>query len=182
MKKIWLVTHGETQLQDSGGWCPDPEMTADVFRKLCHLGPRLLALLDHSLPSEIHCGTGKRQYQTALSLGLIFAQDRLFFSGLWGDASTLIKEDGTKKVLLGHGQIIEYDQYKTADHIGGEVIKNVIRSLPHNTVICSGRPVLVRLGMKPEECHSGALYCFEIEGEKFEIKLIEAGEILCKKD
>ena len=178
-KIIWLVTHGETRLQDSGGWCPDPAMTEEAYRGMRQIEIKLLQLLQDGILPEIQCGTGKRQYQVAQALGLNFETYHLHFSGIWGDASTLIKVDGVRKVLLGHGLIIDYSKYDTTMHVSGEVIKRIITALSHNTVICSGRPVLIRLGMKPEDCHSGALYSLKPqENGEIKIELVQQGRVL----
>ena len=162
MKTIGLVTHAETQVRDGGKWCPDPAMTGAGLDRIVRLKSSIAEALG-GYPTEIHCGTGRRQWQLLQVLGLDGRMELVHVSGLWGDASTIIVDDGKNKVLLGHGQILDYERYDTARHVGGEIIRNVIRTLPHNSLICSGRPVLVRLGMKPEECLSGAVYALAVD-------------------
>lgn len=179
-KTIWLVTHAETILHSPepyGEWVPDPIMSKNA----CTVVHNLRAILNEKLrgvPAEVHCGTGSRQWQVALTLGFN-DPEKVFFSSLWGEAATLAKHDGKRWVLLSNGLLIPYDCYLGAKHFGGKVISGVIASLPHNSVICSGRPVLIRLGMQPEECHSGALYslCPQENGE-ISIKLVQEGKIL----
>lgn len=180
-KTIWLVTHAETVLRNPppyGAWVPDPEMSSNGLEEVARLRPVLDTYLCGTTPPEIHCGTGRRQWQTACALG--FSNPEMaYFSALWGDASTLAKCDDRRMVLLCHGLLIPYDQYRTAEHIGGSTIRGVIASLPSNSVICSGRPVLIRLGMKLEECQSGALYSLHPrENGDIDIALVKGGKIL----
>lgn len=177
-KTVWLVTHGETVLRKPDGTLqPDPEMSQEGRHSLDTVAIMLYQKLGESLPPEIHCGTGHRQYQVAQTIFL--NPSNVFFSSLWGDASTLAMEDGKRMILLSHGLLISYEQYHSAKHVGGETIRKVLASLPDNSVICSGRPVLIRLGMKPEECHNGALYALRVKKNgEVKIELVQQGRIL----
>jgi hypothetical protein len=138
-------------------------MTVTGWNQVRGIKTFFFTLLRSEYPLEVHCGTGRRQWQVAQALGLDNHRERLHISSLWGDASTLVYDNGVKRVLLSHGEIIEYGLYDTAKHIGGEIIRGVVRALPHDSVICSGRPVLVRLGKKVEDCLNGALYAINVE-------------------
>jgi hypothetical protein len=178
-KTVWLVTHGETVTQDNDGvWIPNPKMSGDGFGKVALLRQILDKELNDKLPPEVHCGVGARQLQVVKALNFSTHQ-KVLVSGLWGDASTLVVDGGKRSVLLSNGMLIKYDHYLTANHIGGEVIRKVIAALPNGSVICSGRPVLVRLGMKPEECHNGTLYALRVQDSgEIAIELVQQGKIL----
>lgn len=160
-------------------------MTDEGRQAVVALRPVLNSLIDN-YPSEVQCGTGRRQWEVAQALGYDARRELLHVSGIWGDPSTIVQWKGldsktVKKVLLSHGEMIDYELYDTARHVGGTVIREVIASLQNNTVICSGRPVLVRLGIKLEECHSGALYSLAVsESGQIEISLRREGSILLK--
>lgn len=178
-KTIWLVTHAETVIKNaSGEWCPDPIMSEEACQKIGALKPILNEKLGGAEPLEVHCGVGRRQWQVACALGFDNPR-KVFFSSLWGDASTLgVKdESGEKWILLSH-LLIPYNQYLSAKHASGKVVHGVIEALPHNSVICSGRPVLLRLGMELDKCHNGALYAFNVLSNGLDIVLIQQGKIL----
>lgn len=178
-RTVWLVTHAATQLKDKdGNWLPDPAMTESAVGEITALKPMLTEKLGGKA-YEVHCGVGRRQWQVSCALGFSNPKE-VYFSSLWGDAATLAKIGDDRVVLLGHGVTIPYDQYLSAKHVGGNTITRVIVYLPDNAVICSGRPVLVRLGMKPEQCHSGALYAlkFDFGILNIRVELVRQGKIL----
>ncbi len=178
-KTIWLVTHGETVLRKSDGtWQPDPGMSKRGLGEIVRLRTILNEKLGGKTPTQIHCGVGRRQWEVSSTLG--FNDPKVIrFSALWGDAATLAMENDTRMVLLSHGLLIPYSQYCTAQHIGGETLKGAISVLPDCSVICSGRPVLVRgFGMDPSQCHNGALYAFRVQDSgEIKLELVQKGRI-----
>lgn len=172
-KIIFLVTHGETT--DNS----DPAMTPEGLERVKNLKEDLNILLPAG-PAEIHCGTGRRQWQVVEALG--FAEQNVKFSDVWGGPATLVKKeaDGKKMVLLSYGKTIQYNNLITAKHLQ-PILHGIIAELPHDVLICSGRPILVRLGLKVEECKSGAIYQFIIYNDNsIEIKLTVDGVVLHK--
>ena len=166
-KIIYLVTHGE-KTND-----PNPGMTDKGKEQVRRLLPKIQKLMPEG-PAEIHCGTGKRQKEVVECLGFSFADAEI--SDVWGGPSTLTKTSGEKAILLADGTLVQWGNYKTSEHIGGDVIQTAIRNLPHNSVICSGRPVLVRLGLRPEDCQNGALYALHVmEDNSIQIELLVSG-------
>ncbi|OGY44865.1 MAG: hypothetical protein A2729_05600 [Candidatus Buchananbacteria bacterium RIFCSPHIGHO2_01_FULL_39_14] len=166
---IWLVTHGE---KEDG---PDPKMTIEGFKRVQSLRDQLNQRLPATGPAQVHIGTGRRQFDVARALDL--KKGTPFFSALWGEGVTEIKIKGKSMILLTDGRIIEFDQYLSPKHMRG-AIREAIVNLPTQTVICSGRPVLVRLGMALKECQSAALYAIHFElgrPDSIKIELVSAG-------
>lgn len=142
------------------------------------LAPKLTGFLP-SGPTEIHVGTGLRQWRVAQALGFSLEQKNIYFSDFWGGAATVA---GSKEViLLGHGLQVPRKQYLSVKHLQ-PFYRQIIASLPDNSLICSGRPVLVRLGMQEEDCSSGALYALHIQDDgQIVIELLIAGVCLMEK-
>lgn len=174
MKTIWLITHGEKEVRDlEGNWIADAGMTGVGFKQIKSLKPKLEEYLSGQKPSEVHCGTGLRQWQVAQILG--FTKEETYFSSLWGESSTLIDVEGKKKILLGHGIVVEKKQYLSSQHMGSAAREAIIK-LPNDSLICSGRPVLIRLGIPSEEGQSGALYALRVmDDNSIKIELIIKG-------
>lgn len=174
MKTIMLITHAITNPGNGAtGWNPDPGMTEEGLRRMTHLREEVAKRLPLGKPTEIYCGTGRRQWQMLEPLGL--SAGRVFYSDLWGGAATIVVIDGEKHVLLGHGQVVSWDQYRSSNDLA-ETMMAKIRDLADGAVILSGRPVLRRLGIKPEEAQNGALY--EIIGHddgRLEVRLAVSG-------
>ena len=167
VKTIYLVTHGE-KTND-----PNPGMTEEGKEQVRRLLPKIQKFMPEG-PVETHCGTGKRQKEVVECLDYSFANTKV--SDIWGGPSTLVKTDGGKTILLADGTLVQWINFKTSEHIGGDVIQTAIRNLPHNSIICSGRPVLVRLGLRPEDCQSGALYALHVmEDNSIQIELLVSG-------
>lgn len=107
--------------------------------------PELQRLLPN--PAQIHVGTGRRHLDVAKALG--FSMEKVYFSDLWGSPESLKKIAGKKIIVLADNTNIVYEKFLTIKHLA-RIISNIIAELPHNALICSGRPVLVRLGKEPE--------------------------------
>ena len=169
-KFIYLVTHGAKEER------PNPGMTEEGKEQVRRLLPKLLEILPNG-PTEIHYGTGKRQREVVKCLD--FSPNDAFVSDVWGSPASLIKIKGKKFIVLADGSMVAWEKYKTGAHIGGPVIKAAIENLPNNSIICSGRPVLVRLGILPEKCQSGAIYKITVDEssqrETLPVELIQSG-------
>lgn len=172
MKTVWLVTHGETDSE------PNPGLTAAGLTATERLKERLPEFIPNGQPTEIHCGTGRRQQQALEALG--FNVEQAMFSDLWGGAATLVRGSNPKMIRLGHGTCITWDQYLSPAHLAA-AIQPIIAGLPDNSLICSGRPVLVRLGVAAEKGQSGALYALRIgDDNSISIELVVGGVNLSK--
>ena len=172
MKTVYLITHGaKIDFKGPNQPNPNPGMTKDGWRMVASLRPKLNELLPNG-PAQIHAGTGLRQSQVVEALG--FDLNKVLFSALWGEPATAVKMSGKKVIVLADGRYLEWEKYLSPRHMES-TIREVLSSLPDGSLICSGRPVLVRLKMEPEECFSGALYTLEIEGDQINIKLLVAG-------
>lgn len=129
-------------------------------------------------PSAIHRGSGQRQKDVADCLG---CGEYAVPSDVWGGPQTLIKIAGKKYVITAEGKFLKYgEEYKITPEMG-EAIRNAILELPQIFLICSGRPVLVRLGMSTDDpnCQSGAIFKICVHRDKtISIKLIHSGIIL----
>ncbi|MDD5110825.1 MAG: hypothetical protein PHI63_06490 [Patescibacteria group bacterium] len=156
VRRIYLITHAQKLEGSPGSWKADPGMTEDGKRAVARLRPRLERELEDKPPAAIYAGTGRRQWEVAEALG--FTVEQILFSAILGEAATAVNTDlPRKQVLLGHGLVIEWEQYLSIKHCS-KPVREAILEMPDRTVICSGRPVLVRLGLQLEKCRSGALY------------------------
>ena len=166
MKTIFLVTHGPTFPNTS-----DPVMIPAGRGIIESLRPRLPDGI-----SAVFAGTGRRQWQVAQILG--FTPDQVRFSDIWGGAATI---GGCKDVIiLGHGLSINRKNYLSIQDIQPYAEK--VATLPDKALICSGRPVLVRLGRLEEDCSSGALYALHAQDNgKVEIELLIPGICLLEQ-
>jgi len=155
MKNVYLITHGMTDDQ------PDPGMTSDGHNAICAIRKRLHEFMKLS-DTQIVCGVGYRQVQVLMDIcGGI--PDSVMFCEVWGGAPTLMKTSGPKRILLGDGTEIAFSNYDMKPM--AVAIKAALVELPENSLICSGRPVLVRLGLKSEECQSSALYRLRVNDD-----------------
>ena len=172
MKTIYLVTHGPTEKN-----VPDPGMTNEGLEMVRNLRTQLATFLPPEGPTQIHVGTGRRQWQIVQTLGFSH-RENLYVSDFWGGAATVTS---TKEViLLGHGLQIPREKYLTIAHLQ-PFYSQTIAGLPDKSLICSGRPVLVRLGMQEEDCSSGSLYALHVQDNgQIKIELLIAGVCLIK--
>lgn len=173
MKTILLITHAETDVGSPAGWKPNPSMTDQGYRRVQALRPRLMELLPGSQPSQIHCGMGARHHQVVAALD--FSPQEVFFSDVWGGAATLVVDGGEKRFLIPyHGDgamLLPPERYLSTEHLRAAA-QDAIRTLPDHALICSGRPVLARLGVPPEVAKNGALYAISVcDDESLEIHL-----------
>ena len=176
-----LVTHAETLVKDTatGLWLSDPTMTADGEKVIKGLRPKIAEFLAGD-PKCICVGTDTRH----LSLvNLLFPDTKaeITYSEVWGGSTTVVSINEKKYILVGDGQIIPFKAYTTPEDLA-QAVRAKIVSLPSPfTVILSGRPVLTRLGMKVEDCQSGAIYqltWFPGDPTSIQITLVIAGKVL----
>src|SRR3989338_7868798 len=102
--------------------------------------------------SAVFAGTGRRQWQVAQILG--FTPDQVIFSDIWGGAATV--GDCKDVIILGHGLSINRKNYLSIQDIQPYAEK--LAALPDGALICSGRPVLARLGGRGGDGSRGARY------------------------
>lgn len=146
----FLVTHGEKED------CPDPGMTPQGMKRVESLRKPLAEFLPNG-PSQVHIGLGKRQQEVADALGL--EEHSPFYSAVWGGPETETRRGGKSLIMLPNGRLIDWEHYLSTMHLQSAIFQ-AITGLPDGAVICSGRPVLIRLGMALTDqcCQSGALY------------------------
>lgn len=156
MKTVFLVTHGEkADFDEIGRPTPDPGMTALGRDQVRQLRSHLNQLLPNG-PTAIHVGTGRRQGEVVDALG--FDYQTALVSPLWGDAASGIKVAGKMIVVLSDGRLVAWDHYCGTEHLSPMVATVIATQLPDGALICSGRPVVYRLGLPLTACESGAIY------------------------
>lgn len=174
---VIAITHSDTKTEDgAGNPILNPGMTEEGLQKVRDLMPALGKLLAGRKPATIQSAVGRRHRQVTGIVAdfLNWPVEKIFHSGLWGDAETF-KGRSKEKIILGHGEVIKWSQYLTSMHLGPQA-RRIVRKLDHLTIICTGRPLFVRLGMAPEECFSGALYVITVYFHLFiRIKHITGG-------
>jgi len=140
MKTVYVVTHGDKFFG------PNPGMTGrryNEIKKLCFLIP--------SKPSLVVCGTGRRHIDVATALMLLI--DR--YTCLAGDSDSLEIIDDKKVIILADGTQLDPKCYTSLeDNAPGA--KTLIVSLPDNSVVCGGRPLMIMLGFR--EAKSASVY------------------------
>lgn len=161
MSRFFVVTHGE---KEEG--VPNPGMTPDGFEQV--------AALRHLLPSQPPCvavGTGRRQLDVAKALGL----EPTYWSIVWGGAETLLEGSDGKLIVLADGTKIPYNRYKSGKDMAASAI-SAGEELPFGSVVCSGRPAMIRLGKK--DAKSASVYQVQIVGGQVSIEeVVETGGV-----
>ncbi len=170
VKTVYLVTHGEYDVGTPGNWKPDPPLNTEGWEQIQALKPEVERIIPQ--PAMIQAGTGRRHLDVAWILGYHFEQ--IFVSDVWGGPIVLARINDVKHVLLACGEIMSWEQYLSSQHLRNAVAET-LRILPHNTLICSGRPVLVRLGLEVEECRGAAIYALRIKGDEIKIERLTEG-------
>ena len=161
MKTVFLVTHGEKETFDHDGrTIPNPGMTMEGQKRVKSLLPELRKILAGD-PAGILVGTGKRHKQVLFALG--FTDRQPTFSPIFGGPETLIEVGDEKQVVLASGRPIPWKSYRV-DWMK-PALEAALREIPDKSLICSGRPVLVRLGMAPKKCQNGALYAIRVDDD-----------------
>ena len=128
--EIYVVTHGDK----FGG--ANPGMTQKGYDEV-----KNLRFLIPGKPSLVVCGTGRRHIDVAKVLGLII--DR--YTCLAGDSDSLEIINNEKVIVLADGKRLEPKLYTSLeDNAPGT--KAMVASLPHNSIICGGRPTMIMLG------------------------------------
>ena len=151
-KHVYVVTHGA---KFSGA---NPGMTAEGFYQV--------AKLRNLLPGEINavvCGTGRRHMDVAEALGL---EPTRYTSAVGGPDSGECSTGGKGAVdvvrLPGNkgypdGTLVPYASYTTLVDTA-PAMQAVICGLPHNSVVCAGRPSMIMLDMDESVSKSAAVY------------------------
>jgi hypothetical protein len=140
MNEIFVVTHGD---KTNG---PNPRMTPKGFEEI--------ASLRHLLPVKIPVlvvGTGGRHLDVATALNY---NEIRRYSSVVGDPDSMEVIDGEKIVILSDGTHINIALYTSlADN--SVSAKRFITGLADKTVVCSGRPFMIALGINGK---SAAVY------------------------
>ena len=150
-KHVYVVTHGA---KFSGA---NPGMTAEGFYQV--------AKLRSLLPAEINavvCGTGRRHLDVAEALGLYPTR---YTSAVGGpDSGECLTGNGTVDVVrlpgnsgVPEGTLVPYAIYTTLIDTA-LAMQAVICGLPHNSVVCAGRPSMIMLDMDESASKSAAVY------------------------
>ena len=155
IKVIFIATHGEKEEKK-----PNPGLTEKGFAEIT----ALKSLLPSS--NNIICGTGKRHFDTAKALWL--KPNRVTSAA--GDADSMDFINGVRVVILADGTFVQYDAY-TSLKDNEDSARSMIVSLPDNSIVCAGRPLLIMLG--DPNGKSAAVYRVTIEmGEIISIEEI----------
>lgn len=131
VKQFFAVLHGDKR---DGA---DPEMTLSGVKQI----KSLKALIPEN-PSAVVCGTGRRHWHVAATLGLKMTRSTL----LLGDATSMDTIDDKPTIVFADGRLGEYDSYTGIQDMA-PAIPNFLRSLPDQTVLCTGRPFAKSLGI-----------------------------------
>jgi hypothetical protein len=147
-KEIFIATHGDKY---SG---VNPAMTPKGFDEV-----RILRGFLPENPSLVISGIGQRQLDVAEALGL--TPDR---NEQWaGDGDSMEIIDGKKFAILADGSSIELEKYTVLKDTTPLAIAGVT-ALPHNAVICGGRPIMIMLGVPSGK--SASVYKVVISDDK----------------
>lgn len=143
MKRVFVVTHG-AKMPGS-----DPGLTEKGFEEV--------AALRSFLPekaAKVVCGTGRRHLDVARALGFVPS----LFTPLAGVPDSGIPDPnnpGQITIVLACGERVP-GAYYSGEKDAERSIVDLLRLLPNNSVICSGRPFLLNLG--EQDIASGAVY------------------------
>ncbi|MBI5222154.1 MAG: hypothetical protein HY980_01515 [Candidatus Magasanikbacteria bacterium] len=129
-KDIYLVTCGETRPG------PNPGMTKEGLAAV-----QALRRLLPAEPSAVICGTGHRHREVAAALGL----DPNRYSILAGTADKLEGDHVEGKIIIADGTRIPAHA-ESSSHDIASAVHNLIRALPHNTIVCTDESFLRALG------------------------------------
>jgi len=145
-KEIFVVTHGE---KEKGA---DPHMTTKGFRQVS----KLFSLIPEN-PTSVACGTGRRHLDVAQALGL--EPDR--YTNIAGGPDSLeIDSQGNKFAVLANGDYIPLEMCTITEDDAPAIIP-FLNSLPHDSVVCAGRVIMISAGVPDAE--SAAVYKLTIE-------------------
>lgn len=138
-RHIYIVTHGE---KFTGS---NPRMTPKGFQDVSNLRDQLPAK-----PGMVISGTGQRHDDVSRALG--FEPDQWSDWAGTPDSLEVIGEE--KFAVLANGRYVPLEKHTSVADIA-PVAKVRIPNLPHESVICSGRPLMIILGINGK---SAAIY------------------------
>jgi hypothetical protein len=111
-------------------------------------------------PPAIIIGTGKRHSDVFAALDLRSGKKR--YTSVVGDADSLEMVGEEKMVILADGTLVPFDQH-TSIADTEEAAKKLAACLESGTVVCSGRPFMIALGVNGK---SAAIYrIFIVDGK-----------------
>lgn len=192
-----ILTHSfKYEFDDFGKPIGDPGMTPEGLEVIRGLAPFVSGLFPNSAPSFVASGSGLRHIQIAECLSLPV---NLATPLLGGPESlvTVLEEfqvprgDGTsikgnvtgpdnpkkKKIVLASGRMVDYGEFRTG--VIPETAMNILRELPDNSLVCTGRPVILfGFGMPKDECKSGAVYEVICGETDVSLNLLKDGVVL----
>ncbi len=154
-KEIFVVTHGRKH----GG--ANPGMTEKGFEEV--------SSLRNLLPLPIACvvsGTGQRHLDVAEALGLTPNRYTAIVGG--PESGEAIDSDVVNWVRLSDaklvpGKLVPYEQYTTLED-SALAAQALVVSLPHNSVVCAGRPSMIMFGLV--DAKSAAVYRILVQDGK----------------
>lgn len=153
-KNIFVVTHGD---KHHGA---NPSLTPTGVEQ----NEALRSFLPHK-PEMVISGTGKRHLDVATALGL--TPNR--YTATVGGPDSLEMVGEKRMIILANGSLVNFDDYTTLADT--EIaIKKVVTELPHNSVICAGRPSMIMLGKN--DAKNAAVYEITVVEWKI-MKIIE---------
>lgn len=144
---ILIITHGR---RNYGIKFPDPGHTPKGLEDIRNLRQSLFNCTGEQY-GEVVVGCARRFREIATELGLIPTR----YTTVVGTADA-ITEDG-KNIVTSYGELIPKEQFTTRADMGQAPLE-FIRSLKHNSIICSGRPFVKQFGIK--DVQEGSLYRF----------------------
>lgn len=154
MKQIIVVTHGE---KVNGA---NPGMTLLGFDQVA----ALRSLLPDN-PSKVVCGTGQRHMDVSQALRVL----PTIFSSIAGNADSLEIIDGKKMAVLANGIAVPLEFYPAVEESAPSA-KALLSEWPNGTVVCSGRPFMLALGVS--DAKSATVYKIDIDGQSLAINML----------
>lgn len=150
-KTVYIVTHGN---KNPG---PNPSMTDDGVEQVRKLRQFLPAY-----PAIVVCGTGRRHIDVRHALGFEnIENERTVWTPLVGGPESLENISGQDMVMLADGAPpIPLARYLSLSIYGVPVLLSILRDVLDDSVICSGRPAMMALGVK--DAKSAAVYRINI--------------------
>ena len=142
---IFIITHPETEPGQ-----PNPPLSQKGRKEILGLKRAILLIK----PGKVFSGLGRRHIETADALGLTINGFSYFLG-----STVKVDDRDSDFIFLAHGQRVKR---KMLDRTGlTEGLIAFLKTLPPNTILCTGRPVIRYLGLK--KARSGALYRLENE-------------------
>ena len=163
-KVIFVVTHGD---KFSGA---NPRMTPEGFKQVTDLR-RLLP----RNPSVVLCGTGTRHFDVVSALDLWTLSGNMRVTSVIGGPDSLEVVNGEKLVVLANGKLCSPAVYTTLEDSAAAAVA-LVASLPDNSVVCAGRPLMIMLSEK--NAKSAAVYKITVTDVHDEITSFDIEEVV----